>query len=106
MHLTRLHPTEPHWPGLQKQFINVIVMRSYEVALFLYGPQEELLTLNSNRMLMAYKNYQGGFSVLSLGKINSNSIIIGQSNFNFPFHQNTFLVETGLAQWTELPPAD
>ena len=42
-------------------------------------------------MLMGYKNYGGGFSVLSLGKMNSHSIIIVQSNLIFSFHQNTFL---------------
>lgn len=61
----------------QEQFFNLIV-RSYEVVLFLYGPpQSRLLTRNSNRMLMRNKNYQASLSVLPLDKMNSHSIIIG-----------------------------
>lgn len=79
-----------HTTHSRNTFFNVIVRNSHEVALFLYGPQDRLLKITSDRMLMGYKNYGGSFSVLPLGKMNSHSIIV-QSNLIFSFHQNTFL---------------
>lgn len=50
---------------------NVTVRNSYKVALFLYGPQDRLLKMNSDRMLMGYKYYCRSFSALLLDKMNS-----------------------------------
>lgn len=44
---------------------------SYKVALFLYGPQDRHLKMNSDKMLMGYKHYCGSFSALLLDKMNS-----------------------------------
>lgn len=80
-----------HITHFRNIFFNMIVRNSYEVIVFLYGPQDKLLKVNSGIMLMGHKNHGGSFSILSLGKMNSHSIVIVQSNFIFSFHQNTFL---------------
>lgn len=41
-------------------------------------------------MLMEYENHQGSFCVVSLGKMNSHSIIVVQNNLIFPFTKTFF----------------
>lgn len=44
-----------HITHFRNIFFNMIVRNSYEVIVFLYGPQDKLLKVNSGIMLMGHK---------------------------------------------------